>query len=202
LFFDDSLRDGKEIDVGRLAWCFTGRQDWEEVFRTDLTDWPERFEFLLASHSALAATRSRLKRRALSLLSPDYPDFQRQINADNYRRDVSAGRQGGPPEPTYRALQRLLGRARACGTPICFVAFPTLVPGRDEPYPLPSQPLELIREAGMSFLDLRHLTELRPDMYATRAHLNEAGRLPFSQRLGQGLAPLLHATPRLAGGGE
>ena len=71
------------------------------------------------------------------------------------------------------------------------MAYPTLIDGPGLPYELPPELLATLRAAGTPFIDLRRVPTLRPDLYADEVHLNEAGRTPYSQALGEALLRVL-----------
>jgi hypothetical protein len=188
LYFDDSLVDGKALEVGRLAWCFTDREDWSDVMKTELPTVSSRVDFVLSSHSVIWANRDRIKTRVLGLLSPGYVKYESRVNEINYAHQRHAPSANAPPPASHVVLQRLLDRARGCNSRVCFVAFPTLVPGRPDGYDLYPEQTRMMAESGARLVDLRRTPELMPEMYDTRTHLNAAGRELFTRRLARALS--------------
>ena len=196
LYFGDNLADGKDIDIGRLGWCFTDREDWPEVLGTDLPTFSERADFLLSSLSITWAMKGRIKKRLLALATPGYRQYEDQVNAVNFARQGGAGASGSA---SHAVLKRLLDQARSCNSQVCFVAFPTLAPDQAEPYDLSAEEARMIADAGMSLIDLRRVPGLTPEMYATRTHLNAAGRPLFSRCLARALSAVVRAGPERDG---
>ncbi len=186
-FYENDIEDGNAIEIGRMARFFTDRADWPSVFDVDLPAAGDRIEFLVATGWASFALRSRIRERALGLAVPGYQPFAvalNEANASHLRRRAAPG----PAAPSgYRALDRLLAAARAHGSRLVFVAYPTPVP-----YDIPAESARRIAEAGMTLLDLRTFaTDLQPRRYADDVHLTPEGASLYSRRLAEALSPLI-----------
>jgi hypothetical protein len=185
------LADEEQMDIGRLAQCFTTVRDWPEVFQTDLPGGSQRVEFALSSFWATYATRQRIKDRLLGQVIPAYKDFTAEINRETFAHQQRQAAGDRPrPSAQYRALERLLRRAREQDSRLCFVAFPYHPPG-GKPYEVDSAGLQRLAQEGTLYLDLRQVDELAASMYQDEVHLNQAGRSVYSRRLARALAPLL-----------
>jgi hypothetical protein len=183
-FFDRNLEDGAPLDVGRLGSLLTGPVDWGELFRLDVRRPEERADLVLSWASAAYAARHRIKERVLTLL-PGYKSALGRINEVNFEHD-KRGR-FAPANVPHEALRRFVARARASGVRVCFVAYP-----KQDRYQVADEARRIIADAGMLFLDLRGLDELRPEHYADNIHLNDAGRLIFTESLARALAAIWH----------
>lgn len=193
-FYETNLIDGHPLEMGRFAQFFVETADWPEVFAHDVTSAADRLEFLLSSGWATFAARDRIKERVLSLLVPHYQQLVAQTHAAQHVKPAPGTASSSEKPATHQMLQRFLARASEHHTRVVFVAFPTIVPGRErpyQPYELNPETLRLIGDAGMEFLDLRQVPELTPDMYADDIHLNAVGRPIFSRKLAQELWPIL-----------
>ena len=193
-YYENNLLDGNSIEIGRFAQFFVERQDWPEVFSHDVTSFGQRMEFLLSSGWATFAARDRIKERVLSLLVPHYQELTLQTNEIQRQQRSSSLGTTTHKAVTHDMLKRFLARANEHRSKIVFVAFPTIIPGRDrpyQPYELDSETTRLIREAGMQFVDLRQVPELTPDMYADDIHLNAIGRPIFSHHLATALSAIV-----------
>jgi hypothetical protein len=195
-FYEDDVQDGNPVEIGRLAQFFTSVGDWPAVFALDLPEWGQRVEFVVASGWATFAASERIRERALEALVPDFRSYSERANGAIYehnqrRRRAPADAQAAPAPPTHRALRRLLRTAADHGVRLAFVAYPTRTDSGRPPYLVLPQTLEVLRDAGAPFLDLRHVPGLQGDeMYDDEVHLSEAGRIPYSRALATALAPL------------
>lgn len=181
-FLGHDLCDNADMQIGRLAYFFARREDWRDAFALDLPTWSQRVEFVLASRWASLAGRARIKERVLDLLIPGYKDFAARVNHVNYDHEAAAARRETRPV-THFALKRFLGRGRESKARMIFVAYPTR-----EAYTLDSETPALIREYGMSVLDLRGAPGLAAGDYEDWVHLNDAGRPTYSRHLAKALA--------------
>jgi hypothetical protein len=189
-FFDNALEDSDRVEWGRIAQFFTDMSDWPELFRVDLTSNASRIEFLVSSVWATYAARDRIKQRILTLAIPDFRRYGPTLNDLNRRyanqrnEDVSAKR------GTYRALSRLLERARAEQVQVLLVAFPT----RNSRYTIGPKIQKLAHLTGAEVLDMRQSVKLTCGQYRDDIHLNVDGRAIYSEQLGKAVGPLLHPT--------
>jgi len=193
IFFGPLLSDRSDKEIGRLAQFFTAPSDWPDLFRTDLSDLSLRVDFALSAGWATYAARERIKARLLAVLVPDYKRFETRLTSEGARH---ARHRAGPAEPateSYRALRRLLDRARESATAMQFVAFPTKSLSSKPSYELDPQAVRILREGGAQLIDLRWMPELTPDDYRDLIHLNDRGRPKFSRRLAEVLAERLQA---------
>ena len=184
LFHFSNLLSEESGDVGRLAHYLTKLDDWPDVFGQELApSW--QVNFLLSTNWSSYAVRDRVRNRLLGTFMPYYESFSDTLSAEARERR-SRRSSGGPSGETRpcRALERLLVRARREGTPILFVAFPA----RDTRYPLFDRELALIRQAGMTFVDMRSVDGVKPEMYRDSIHMLEPGKQLFSRRLADRLA--------------
>jgi hypothetical protein len=187
-FFGDSLGDEQPLAIGRLAFFLTDHRDWGELFREDITSLEQRTDFLLSTVSATYALRERIKERTLTLL-PGYKAYAAMQNRVNFQVIER------PQKPaTHETLQRLLAKARARGTRLVFVAFPTLGRSAAASYDVADGARRLIADAGMIFLDMRGLRRLEPRHYADNVHLTEEGRALYTRHLAESLRDVMPFT--------
>jgi hypothetical protein len=195
-FFGPLLTDQADKDLGRLAQFFTEHSDWPELFRTDLSDLPSRLEFAVSAGWATYAARERIKARLLAGLVPDYRAFETRLAAEAARHARLTTAAAAPGVGGYRALRRLLERARESETTIHFVAFPMRASGSRPSYELDPEAEHVLWAGGADLIDLRQMPDLNPqDDYRDMIHLNERGRPKFSRRLAEVLAVRLAAVP-------
>jgi hypothetical protein len=187
-FYEDDLADGNRIEIGRLAQFFTGVRDWPAVFATDLAGFAERAEFVVASFWATYAARARIRERVLGLI-PGYKDYLARANAVLYRHEHAAVGALARGPARYRALERLLARARrrTPGSQLVFVAYPTLEAATGRPYALDPAAAGILQRAGAALVDFRRLPRIGPDLYMDDIHLGEAGRELYTQELAAAL---------------
>jgi hypothetical protein len=186
-FCDRDLEDGNALSTAVLARRLTTPADWPEVLREDLSTVSQRADFLLCAVSASYARREYVREPILRRVVPGYSRYRRRSN-DILHQEQRLGETGGyGPAPTHRALERLLRRARQTRSEICFVAYPTAGSLRGEGSVNPES-VRLIREAGMSFVDLGRTPALRAEHYTDRVHLTEAGSRLYSRRLAAAIA--------------
>jgi hypothetical protein len=187
-FVGQSLYDGNEIEIGRLARYFTDVADWPEVLRTDMTTTAERADFLVSSGWVSFAARDRMQELAFTLLLPDYKGYATAQQAAWISHQNS--RSGGPRrrQPTTQVFERLVSTARAHNTRLVFVAFPSLHSEWTDPY---DDLHALIDRYGMAYLDLRQVADVDADSFVDQVHMNADGRTAFTRRLAQSLVPLL-----------
>jgi hypothetical protein len=194
-FYENELEDGNRIEIGRLAQFFTTASDWPTLFDVDLPTLGDRVELVLASGWMTYAVSTRIRDRVLTLL-PGFRPFTEGVNAENLehvmRRAPAPGAAAAPR--SYRALDRLLALARAHGTRLLFVAYPTApVPGAP-PYVVPPETVARIEGAGMGYLDMRgRAPEIQPHHYEDDVHLGPEGALIYSRALAIALAWLAPA---------
>jgi hypothetical protein len=186
-FFGPFLEDSNPFEIGRLAQYFTRLEDWPELFALDLPTTGDRAEFLLSTTWATYAARDRIKNRVLGAFVPDYPTLAEELNAGQFRRQQKAE----PPPRTCRALARFLAAAQEHRTRVCFVAFPTRRIGSEAPEPLNPEVVQLIRGAGMAFLDLREVPGLSAEHYKDDVHLTPAGAAIYTRHFAEAMAPIL-----------
>ena len=197
-FYGSNLRDGG-IEVGRLAQSFARLADWPEL-TADLPRLEDQAQFLVAKGSATVAYMDRIKMRILGAIVPGYVAFTNRMN--DVAKAHSGGVGKGPAPPGGSAGDQLTGLCRLLSTlrrhhlAACFVAFPTLVPpsamvAGGYPYALDPTEQRLIAAVGFPLLDLRKVEGLDPAMYEDELHLLEPGRLIYSRRLAEALAPFV-----------
>jgi hypothetical protein len=197
-YFESNLADGSEEDIGRLAQFFTTRADWLDLFRTELTTLSERVDFLLSAGSALYATRERIKIAVLARLIPGYKDFTYVLHGAAVRQARRLAEGSSPKPPTYRALSRILERARETGTRLCFIAFPMRRIDNQPPYPIDPGLERIIRAGGADFFDLRVVPGLVFEDYRDPIHMVASGRAKYSRRFSEILATELQLQPGIA----
>ncbi len=185
-FYEDDIEDGNTIEIGRMAQMLTETADWPTVLDVDLPTLGDRLEFMVASGWVTFAWRARMRERALGVAVPDYKSFAAAVNQAN----SSHLRKGALPASgprSYRALDRLLAAARAHGSRLVFVAYPT-----PRAYPIPAESARRIEAAGMTLLDLRgRVPELGAGHYADDVHLTPEGAVIYTRRLAEALEPLV-----------
>jgi hypothetical protein len=187
LYFGDNLKDGARTEVGRLAFYFTSRADWKEVFDLVLHSWSDRSEFVISSKVAVVAARNRIRDRLISWIVPGYKDFTYAENQINYDHE-SAGRPKA--KGAYRALQRFLTRAREHDARLIFVAFPTRAG-----YDLEPDELRILGAAGVPVVDLHSVTGIKPDDYEDWVHMKESAAPAFTSRMADALTTTLRQIP-------
>lgn len=187
-FWGANLADGNETEIGRLAQFFTTLDDWPSVLTGDLTSNAERADFIVSSGWATFAARDRMRELVFTVGLPDYKGYARreQDVLVNHLAVTAAAR---PKQArTSHTLKRLLREARQHGTPLVFIAFPTLHAEWSDTY---ADVARLINEAGMHYLDLRGMPDVDESSYVDLVHMNETGRAAFTRRLAESLVPLL-----------
>ena len=133
---------------------------------------------------------------------PGFSFVRRAANAAIYehnrrRRPAHVETTSAPAPRTHRALQRLLRTAAEHGVRLAFVAYPTRLDSGRPPYVVLPETLQVLRDAGAPFFDLRHVAGLQGDaMYDDEVHLSAAGRIPYSRALATALTPLIAGEPR------
>jgi hypothetical protein len=192
-YYEDDLEDGNNVEIGRLAQFFTSVRDWPSVFAIDLPQWSQRAEFVLASGWATFAASERIRERALEAMIPDYKEYVSASNAAIYEHNQRRAKAAPPVRArSYQALRRLLRTVADSGIKLVVVAFPTRIDSGRMPYDVADETVQVLREGGASFLDLRRVPGLEgADQYDDEVHLSVAGRVPYSRALGAALAPLL-----------
>ena len=194
-FYENELEDGNRIELGRLAQFFTTARDWPTLFDVDLPTLGDRVELLAASGWMTYAVSTRIRDRVQTLV-PGFRPFTESVNRENLAhvlRRAPAPGAAGPPR-SYRALDRLLARAREHGTRLLFVAYPTApVPGV-APYVVPLETQVRIRDAGMGYLDMRgRAPAIEPRHYEDDVHLGPEGARLYSRALAIAMAWLAPA---------
>lgn len=187
-FWGTNLYDGNELEVGRLAQFFTTTEDWPTVLSLDLATISERADFLVSSAWATFAARDRMREWAFTSALPHYKEYvsKEQDVLTNHLVRATAGK---PKRPrTTAALARLLASARAHGTRLVFVAFPTLHEEWNDRY---EEAVRMIEAAGMHYLDLRETDVVNDQSYVDLVHMNADGRAAFTRRLAESLLPFV-----------
>jgi hypothetical protein len=195
-FYENELEDGNRIEIGRLAQFFTTTRDWPTLFSIDLPTVGDKAEFLVASGWMTYAVSSRIRDRVLTLV-PAFRSFTQAVNGENLDHLIlhQPAPGSGPQAPrSYRALDRLLARAKEHGTRILFVAYPTApAPGR-APYVVPADTIARIQAAGMGYLDMRgRAPAIEPRHYDDDVHLNAEGAVLYARALAIAMAWLAPA---------
>jgi len=190
---------------GRAAQFFVSAQDRPEVLRTDLETFDQRAEFVVSSQWAAYGNRDLIANRLFAYI-PGFWKYTTKVNEGLARQRVGAvgaaanaaagdaGGAGDAPqqEPLrYEGLRRLLRKAQAEDCKLYFVAYPLPPQNPQAAYEVRPQTLQMIRDAGMEFIDMRHVPGLTPDCYMDFMHLNPKGASLYSARLAERLAPLL-----------
>jgi hypothetical protein len=204
-FYEDDLQDGNRVEIGRMAQFFTGPADVPAVFDVDLPAFGDRAEFLISSAWMTYAVRSRVRERVMQALVPGYKPFIAGVNDVNMRRIAarSSGADGGEGAApgaerarTHRALERLLVAARAHGSRLLFVAYPTAPIPENEHYRVAPETLELLTRSGAAFLDMRgRAPAIQARHYEDDVHLDHEGAALYTAALAEALAPLLPPPP-------
>ena len=188
-FYGNGLEDGERVEVGRLAQFFADRHDWPELCRFDLPTLAERADLVVSSAWMTFAVRDRIKERVLDLI-PGYKDTMSEVNAANFRHDQLLDYPPRPAVTTHRALRRFVERQRARGLDVLFVAYPSKPPdGAEVAYEISDEARRVIADAGMRLVDLRRIGLSSAD-YRDRIHVNDAGRVRFTQQLGDALCAI------------
>lgn len=200
-FYEDDLLDGNQVEVGRLAYFFTGFADWPTVFAVDLQDFESRVDFVLSSFSAAIAVRTRVKERVLSALVPNHKAFSMAVNATNLAMQrapatgepdsYSAPNGHGPPQGQgTQALERLLTMAKRHEAKLIFVAYPLPTAFSGPIYPIDARVSSLVTNAGATLIDARQPLAwgLQPHHYKDDVHLTPTGARIWSMALAKQLA--------------
>jgi hypothetical protein len=157
-----------------------------ELFELDLPTLPARAEYLLSSVWATYAARDRIRSRLLAAFVPNYKEFAETLHESQNPRHKRP-----PVPPTFEALHRFLAAAKERDNRVCFVAFPVIDKAGEVTYDLWPEELQMIREAGMEFIDMRQVPELRPEHYRDEIHLTHAGAVIYSHHLARMAGPVL-----------
>ena len=197
-YYDEmGLADSQVRDVGNLARFFTDANDRRSLFEHDLTTFRQRADYLLSSVSLAYALRDRIRDRTIGLI-PKYRQFATTTNEFNFQYEQQHASIAADATPTYDALRRFLTRARQEGVKVCFVAFrPRPGTAVAPAYAIDPEVVDMIADAGMVHLDLRHMGELSSAMYGDAVHLNDLGVPIYARRLAHELARalrLVHST--------
>lgn len=198
-YYETNLADGNRIELGRFAQFFVTMRDWPEVFRHDVTSASQRLEFVVSSFWSTYAARARIEERVLSLTVPHYQQYVTWLHQSASHTDALSLKPTAPA--THTMLQRLLDRARANGTRVVFVAFPTIIPGQPRSelqYEIHPDAKRIIAENGMDLIDMRHTPDISLDMYTDDIHLDARGQAIFSKLLANELAKRLPKVPKFA----
>lgn len=188
-YFDHCLRDGNSLELGRLALFFTTPDDIAELRALELKETSALLEFQLSRTWRTYAARDRIKKRVLNVALPHYKELAEELNREQSRPNDAASTT--PPSPTFAALTRYLDAAKAHQTPVVFVAFPTFRSNEAIQYALDSEAESLVRDAGMGWVDLRFVPELRHEHYYDDLHLTPAGAAIYTRRLADAIEPYL-----------
>lgn len=204
-FYEDDLLDGNQVEVGRLAYFFTGAKDWPSVFAVDLQDFEARVDFVLSSFSAAIAVRARVKERLLLALVPNYKTFSIAVNQANLAMHsapavgepesfTSPSSQSAAQTQGTLALERLLLLAKAHNAKLVFVAYPLPTAFVGPLYPIDRRVSSLVAQAGASLIDARQPQAwgLQPEHYKDDVHLNPAGARLWSTAIAKRLAAEKH----------
>ena len=189
-FYENELEDGNRIELGRFAQFFTSARDWPTLFDIDLPTTGDRVDFLLSSVWMSYAVSSRVRDRVLMLL-PAFKPFIEMVNGKNNEHLLlhAPPPGAGPAAPrSYRALDRLLERARAHGTKLVFVAYPTAP--TTPAYVVPPETIARLEAAGMGYLDMRGRLPALERHYDDDVHLDAEGAVLYARGLAEALAPL------------
>jgi hypothetical protein len=178
----NTLSDSKAKDIGNLALYFTGPEDRQSLFAQELTSVAQRAEYLLSSASDAFASRDRIRDAALHVI-PGYRPFATATNEVEFKYEQRQQPFVPFEERTYRTLAGFLADAREAGVTICFVASPPRPEKGHAPYIINPRAAQMITEAGMLSLDLRHLDGLTADMYSDQVHLNAIGSRIYTRAL-------------------
>jgi hypothetical protein len=185
-FFGPCLADGNHFEIGRAALFFTDMGDWQDLCELDLPTFGDRLDYLLSTRWATFAACDRIKSRTLGAVVPDYKAFAEELNAGQVRDQEKIASRSAPKAEaakTYRALDRYLAEAARQRTPVCFVAFPTKAPPGKERYAVDPEALKRIEQAGMKYLDMREVPELKEEDYMDDLHLNPSGARIYTEKL-------------------
>jgi lysophospholipase L1-like esterase len=179
-FAANDLSDTRPPQAFRLAQYYTDARDVPEVFAHDVKDFEGRAEFLLSDLSVSFANRTRMRERALDILSPHYRESAQEIN----RAQGAMKKKGGAPVTlTYARLERLARLAASHGVHVILVAMP-----QRESYQLDQQLQPAIERAGMTFIDARAPDGLDGEGFVDEMHLSTDGAALYSRHLARQLA--------------
>lgn len=124
---------------------------------------------------------------------PNVPDDERSAMAVQVLRVAR-------PSASYATYRRdwlypVVRRYVTAGTPVIFVRIPTRPAHRDATDPISGSLLALVKTGAVHFLAPQaYLALERPELFADHDHLNRAGSMLFSVRLGHDVARVLTAT--------
>ena len=169
----------------KLGRDFCNLGDTAEVFEHELAGLAERTAYLLSSFCAVYAYQERIKHRILDRVIPDFRPGMRKINAIiTESQGVREAQASQMPRLTYRRLRRFMAMLKRSGTRGVFVAMPL------GDWPLDAAIPEMVREAGMTFVDCRRtaLPALTGDYAPDGFHLGKAGARIYSRFLAKKLA--------------
>jgi hypothetical protein len=186
LFDDYSFSGAENVELGRLAQFFTSPADWPELLRNDLRDTSSRLEFMVSSVWATYAARERVKERTMKLLCINYKEYLLKLYSVSREKASGKGPLGRGQHNLHSNLARMVARSKNFKTEFCFISFPNL-----HKYDVEPEVIEIIRSGGDHFIDMTRIPQLRPEAYIDDFHLNEIGRVFFSEYLSQRLLPIL-----------
>ncbi len=183
------LDDSRASRPHRLGGYYADLGDLKYLLRHDLLTLGDRIDFFLSYASSAFRNRTRVSKRILNFIVPDYREFARSVNT-TIKLDEKPHQETDPSNQTFHRLEYLADLARSHGIHIILVAMPTRPPSFHEFQP---EEIAMINHLGITLIDLREYPELTPEMFKDHVHLNERGAEIHSRRLAEHLAKPLEA---------
>lgn len=182
-FMRNNLADSAPIHPGRIAASFGGWSNAPEILRVDFDGLGDRIEYLLSCTLRLFSERERVRLRVLEAAVPDYRTVAQRLNeATRLDRKRTA-----PTEAeTYSRLRRLLQLFRERHVHAVIVAMPI-----EDSYEVDSRFLDLIRQNGADFIDMRRTPGLTEADFTDGYHLSPKAADVYSAALGRRLREVI-----------
>jgi hypothetical protein len=186
-FYSYMIENGHETSISIIPRHIASIRSWPDIFRYDIADPMDMFEFTTAFVSASFGDRQGLRFRILKLAVPGYKTTETKLLERNGAIANALRRPAGTRD--FRSLNKLADRAREMHTRLLVVASPVL-PGNE--YKVDNEVVRLVEENGGKFIDLVSPDWKSADIFRDAVHLNSKGQQKYSEVLADIIAPLLH----------
>ena len=173
--------DDGEIQAIKAANYFVAASDSAAFLKTELHSLESRLEFIATKLSVSYANRMRTQRRFLDLIMPYNRKVLGEI-AENAERKATVEGKARRGDSSTR-LAALLDDLRAAHTPTAVVVLPASVP-----YEVPDSRIDIVKNAGAQWIDLRSVSGIQRSDFYDGAHVNHEGAVKLTTALAAALA--------------
>ncbi|MCW9014613.1 MAG: hypothetical protein OQL06_12590 [Gammaproteobacteria bacterium] len=170
------LSDQYPNNPSRLGGFFCDVDDIDDLSVTGLTNHQQLLRFIAGATSHVYVNRERIRNRILDMLIPNYKMITQKLNQTEESRENT--RDARESKYTYLLLERMITSMQSKGTQLILIAMPVI-----EPYEVDEVLVRLTNKMQIPILDLRDTRYITDDMFKDSIHLNEKGRLKFSQQM-------------------